>query len=143
MVKRLVVDRDLINAKFETYRYNRDCKYEIHSETIYNQQQIHSFKLNDTDYSYCHATMSSNLNCFYQDRNDPHRVYYITDSGSIIVASPTDPNNSCKFEQFQLFSIPGICKLLSFHFLIYFNKVDLFKILIVNQCMLQYLFHQK
>lgn len=106
MVKRLVVDRDLINAKFETYRYNRDCKYEIHSETIYNRQQIHSFKLNDTDYSYCHATMSSNLNCFYQDRNDPHRVYYITDSGSIIVASPTDPNNSCKFEQFQLFSIP-------------------------------------
>ncbi|KAJ6219745.1 hypothetical protein RDWZM_005557 [Blomia tropicalis] len=108
MVKRLVVDRDLINTKFETYRYNRDCKYEIHSETIYNQQQIHSFKLNDTDYSYCHATMSSNLNCFYQDRNDPHRVYYITDSGSIIVASPTDPNNSCKFEQFQLFSIPAI-----------------------------------
>lgn len=110
VIQSLQVNRDLINTQFESYRLNRDAKHTILTESLPDGHQIHSFKLDNLGYSYCHASMLSGINHLYYDRSQPHRIYFITEQGSIF-GSFLDTNredDSIKFNLKNMFTIPGM-----------------------------------
>lgn len=106
--KKLEVNHDLINTKFQSYRYNRDIQCSVASKCLPDGSKLQTFKLNNSDYSYCHMAMSSGLNDLYHDRFDATKVYLITNRGEI-VTSIFDKAGSDQLGLKSVFTIPGEC----------------------------------
>ena len=105
--KKIEVNRDLINSHFQSYRFNREVKCSVFTQRL-PDSKLHSFKLNDSDYSYCHAAMSSSINNLYHSQFDPDKVYLISDDGSVLVAVLNNTEDGTpSFELKSLFTIPG------------------------------------
>ena len=119
MQNKLEVNRDLINNNFESYRYNRDIKYNLLSNHFPNDEKLHTFKLNPSDYSYCHASMASIINNLYQSKFVPDKVYFISDSGSVFCSFLKNDENGLTNKMISIFTIP--CKYICSQFDLFFT----------------------
>lgn len=102
---KLEVNHDLINTNFQSYRYNRDVQCSVLAKSFPDDSKLHTFKLNNTDYSYCHVAMSSGINNLYHDRHNATKVYLISDRGEILTTVFAKKQLNLK----SVFTIPGEC----------------------------------
>lgn len=105
---KLEVNLDLINTNFQSYRYNRDVQCSVVAKCLPEGSKLHTFKLNHSDYSYCHVAMPSGLNNLYHDRLDATKVYLISDRGEVLTTIFATADND-QFDLKAVFTIPGKC----------------------------------
>lgn len=109
---KLPVNHDLINTNFQSYRYNRDVQCTVLAGRLPSagSSKVHTFKLGSSDYSYCHAAMSSGINSLYSDRHDAGKVYLISEEGEVltpVLLSAQTDNRQLDLK--TVFTIPGKC----------------------------------